>query len=92
MVYKAVYTNTAESDLRKIGSSNAKRVVKKVDEYVRTGNPLKYALKLKNTREDYYRFRVGDYRAIFGIDAQNGCVVILVVLRVAHRKEVYRKT
>ncbi len=32
-----------------------------------------------------YRFRVGDFRIIFDLDGDN-----LVILRVGHRREVYR--
>jgi len=39
---------------------------------------------------DTYRFRVGDYRVVFRLDPQNQQLVVLVVLRVRHRKEVYK--
>lgn len=38
--------------------------------------------------EDRYRLRVGDYRVVYEI--KKGCVVIYVV-RVGHRKDVYRR-
>ncbi len=38
--------------------------------------------------EDYYRIRVGDYRIIYqAVDK----VLIVYVIRVAHRKDVYRR-
>jgi mRNA interferase RelE/StbE len=33
-----------------------------------------------------YRFRIGDYRVIFDIEGDE-----IVVLRVGHRKEIYRR-
>jgi mRNA interferase RelE/StbE len=32
-----------------------------------------------------YRFRIGDYRVIFDVEGAN-----LIVLRVGHRREIYR--
>jgi mRNA interferase RelE/StbE len=33
-----------------------------------------------------YRFRIGDYRVIFDLEGND-----VIVLRVGHRKEIYRK-
>jgi mRNA interferase RelE/StbE len=32
-----------------------------------------------------YRFRIGDYRAIFDIDGEN-----IVILRIGHRRDIYK--
>lgn len=49
-------------------------------------NPFKYSEKLTNSAIGTYRFRVGDYMVIFDIENNN-----IVILRVGHRKEIYRK-
>lgn len=36
-----------------------------------------------------YRFRVGDYRAVFRMDPQTENYVISVILSIAHRKDIY---
>ncbi len=54
-------------------------------------NPFVKAKKLIGVEIDTYRFRIGDYRAIFKKDPISDRFVILVILKVAHRKEVYRK-
>ncbi|MEK7102456.1 MAG: type II toxin-antitoxin system RelE/ParE family toxin [Patescibacteria group bacterium] len=36
-----------------------------------------------------YRFRIGDYRVVFTANKE-GNLVILLILRIAHRREVYR--
>jgi len=48
--------------------------------------PLKYASKLTDAALGTYRFRIGDYRVIFDIEDKE-----IVVLRVGHRRDVYRK-
>ena len=45
--------------------------------------------KLKSVHEEF-RYRIGNYRAIFRKDDQ-GNFVFLVILKVGHRKEVYKK-
>ncbi len=48
-----------------------------------------FAKKLKGFKIATYRFRVGVYRVIFRKDQKTKRLVILTVLRVAHRREVY---
>jgi len=47
---------------------------------------LKHASKLTDPALGTYRFRIGDYRVIFDIEEKE-----IVVLRVGHRKDIYRK-
>jgi mRNA interferase RelE/StbE len=42
---------------------------------------------LRGEFKDHYRVRVGDYRIIYLIQDQ---ALIIVVVRIGHRKEVYR--
>lgn len=90
MVYKLVYTKTAEKDLDQIDRSQAVKILKKVNEYMGMRDPLLKAKKLKGFDVDTYRYRVGDYRVVFRLDKNSGEIVILVVLKIAHRKEVYK--
>jgi len=48
--------------------------------------PLRYAEKLTDPRLGTYRFRIGVYRVIFDIEGNN-----IVILRVGHRKNIYRR-
>lgn len=90
MVYSLVYTNQAEKDLDRIDKVMAVRILKKMDSFVKLSNPLVKAKQLTGFDIPTYRFRVGDYRIVFRKDIKTNCLVILVVLSVAHRKEVYR--
>ncbi|MGM0466447.1 MAG: type II toxin-antitoxin system RelE family toxin [Acidobacteriota bacterium] len=42
--------------------------------------------KLKGTKENYYRLRVGNYRVIFKKEEER---LIIIIVRIGHRKEVY---
>lgn len=90
MVYKLFYTNQAEKDLARMDKSLAVRILKKVDYFAALPNPLVKAGQLTGFDMPTYRFRIGDYRVVFRKDQKNNCLVILVILKVAHRKEVYK--
>jgi len=49
-------------------------------------DPLRNAERLTNSSLGSYRFRVGDYRIVFDIEKDK-----IVVLRVGHRRDIYRK-
>lgn len=86
---KVIYSKDAEKDLCALDPSVAKKVIKKVKDFTDQDNPLLFAKPLTANLSGLYRFRVGDYRVIFSIE-KDGSVTVLTVLRIAHRKDVYR--
>ena len=84
MRYNLVYTKRAVRDIKKLDNTIKKRVGTVLLKYKE--NPLDFAEALKNSDLGTYRFRIGDYRVIFDI-ARND----VVVLRVGHRREIYKK-
>lgn len=48
--------------------------------------PLKFAEKLSDPILGEYRFRIGDYRVIFDIEENE-----IIILRVGHRREIYKR-
>lgn len=89
MKYKPVYTKNAFSDLESLNKKDAKRILEKIAYFCGQSNPLKHAKKLKYPKFGTYRFRIGDYRAIFDVDSK-GQVQILLILTIKHRKDVYK--
>lgn len=88
MKYKLRITQKAKNDLISLEKDIQKRIAKKLKFFISTDNPLEYAKKLKDARLGTYRFRIGDYRAIFDIDSE-GNIIILIILRIKHRKNTY---
>ena len=82
-MFKIDFTQIALNDLKDIDRESKKRIMVKLKEY--TAEPLKYARKLTNPKIGNYRFRIGNYRVIFDIEGDN-----IVVLRVGHRKDIYK--
>jgi mRNA interferase RelE/StbE len=89
MTHKLVYTKKAFSDLASLNKKDAKRILEKISYFCRQSDPLKYAKKLKNLRFGTYRFRIGDYRAVFDVDSK-GRVHVLLILTIKHRKDIYK--
>lgn len=67
--------------------SAQKRIYKKLQFFLASRDPISFAKKLTGARNKF-RFRVGGYRIIFS-KQEDGRLVILLVLKVAHRKNVY---
>jgi len=88
MKYELKLTQKAKKEFLLLEKTTQKRIAQKLRFYISQDNPLHFAKKLKDTNLGTYRFRIGDYRAIFDID-DNGKIIILLVLRIKHRKEVY---
>lgn len=87
-MYEVIYTPLARSDLKSIDLKVSRRIISKIDFYSKSKDPLLFAKRLKNPTIGDFRFRIGDYRAIFDL-AKNNEIKILLILKVAHRKKVY---
>ena len=83
--YRVLFKPSADKALRKLPVSVQKRIVAAVDGLEDNPRPPD-AVKLTGER-DLWRIRVGDYRVIYSIDDKR---LIVLVVRIAHRKDVYR--
>ena len=84
MKYKLVYTNRANKDIQKLPPEVKKRIGKTLLRYEQ--DPHKYSETLRDSNLGTYRFRIGDYRVIFDLEGNE-----IVVLRLGHRRDIYRK-
>ncbi len=84
MLFKILYTKLAYKDIKKLDSVTKKRLKKRIEKNLPT--PLFNARKLTDPRIGTYRWRVGNYQVIFDIEGKT-----IVVLRVRHRKESYKR-
>lgn len=85
MSYNLIYTRRAEKDLRKLDPVIKKRLIGKAIIKLQD-NPLEHSEKLTDPKAGTYRFRAGDYRIIFDIAGND-----VVILRVGHRKDIYKR-
>ena len=84
MKYRLVYTHRAFRDIRRLEEKIKQRIGKALKRYGK--EPLKYASKLTDSKLGMYRFRIGDYRVIFDLEDDE-----IVILRVGHRRDIYKR-
>ena len=84
MEYEIIYTDRAVKDLARLDSAAKERIAETLERYAEA--PLKYAKKMVDPALGTYRFRIGDYRVIFDIEGNE-----VVVLRVGHRRGIFRR-
>ena len=85
MAYTFLFTSHAKQDIAQLDSVVQKRLSKKFANLAQSDDIGVHAKKLTNHRAGDYRIRIGDYRVICDIDAEE-----IIVLRIRHRREVYR--
>lgn len=76
----------AAREIDKLSPQVRDRILRKLKFYSSRENPLKYAEKIKDPGFGEYKFRIGDYRAIFDLEGSK-----ITILKVGHRKDIYRK-
>ncbi|MCL2843887.1 MAG: type II toxin-antitoxin system RelE/ParE family toxin [Chitinivibrionia bacterium] len=87
MVYKVVPSPKFEKDLKKIGKSNATEIIKWIEKNLEnTQNPREKGKQLKYDFQEYWRYRIGDFRLLVEIIDNK---LILSLITVAHRREIY---
>ena len=84
MSYTLVYTRRAEKDIKKLDPVTKSRIGKSLLKLEKT--PIHLSEKLSDPKTGTYRFRAGDYRVIFDIEDKD-----IVVLRIGHRREIYKR-
>jgi mRNA interferase RelE/StbE len=89
MTWKIEFIPEADKDLRSIDRSAVRRILRFLYDRIRPlDNPRKIGEALKGPEgEKYWKYRVGDYRIICQIKDRE---IIILVVKVGHRKEIYR--
>ncbi len=86
MVWRVELADTAVRQLSKIGTADARRIIKFLrDRLERSDNPRQLGKALKGS--NLWRYRVGDYRLIASIEDDQ---VRVLVVQIGHRRDVYR--
>ncbi len=85
--YRVELTKSAQKEYGCLPAAVQKRVVEALK--ILAQSPFTELLKIKKLKgaDSLYRIRFGDYRLVYEI-RQN--VLILLVIKIGHRKEVYR--
>ena len=79
------WKSSAKKELKKIDRNEILKILIEIEKLSKEPYPINYK-KLLGT-EHIYRIRIGNYRVIYSV--QNG-ELIIEIIRVRHRKEVYK--
>jgi mRNA interferase RelE/StbE len=86
MAYRIVLTPAARRQFRKLAPDVKKRLASMIDRLADEPRPPG-VVALSDTKHGY-RLRVGDYRVLYEVYEDR---LVLLVIRVGHRREVYRR-
>lgn len=86
MTYNVLFTRRADKDLARIAAADRGTIIRKAAALA--DNPRPAGVTKLAGADDLYRIRAGNCRIIFQIADR---IVTVTVVRVGHRKDVYRK-
>ena len=84
--YRVEFKRSAAKKKKKIPKSDQRRIRDSIDS-LSENLPDPATTKMKGDNP-FHRIRVGDYRIIYEI---HGDILVIMVLMIGHRKEVYRR-
>jgi mRNA interferase RelE/StbE len=84
--YRVEFKRSAAKALKKIPKSDQKQIRDRIDN-LSENLPDPATTKMKGDNP-FHRIRVGNYRIIYEI---HGDILLIMVLKIGHRKEVYRR-
>jgi mRNA interferase RelE/StbE len=83
LAYNILYKKSVQRDLKKLGKTEARRILDQLETEL-SKKPDSYPI-LKGEFAGLRKYRLGDYRIIYALMDED-----VVVLRIGHRKDVYR--
>ena len=84
--YTIEYKKSVEKELRKLPSTQLKGIVTKIRALATDPHP-EGSVKLRGS-SDLFRIRHADYRIIYQVQDKK---LVLLVIKIGHRREVYRE-
>jgi mRNA interferase RelE/StbE len=86
VTYQIEWKPSALHELKRLDRQMIGRIIKGVESL--STNPFPPGIKKLHGSEHTYRLRIGDYRVIYEVFTSH---LVVEVVRVRHRKDVYRK-
>lgn len=86
MAYEVIVKPSAAKAIRKLDRTTQRRIVRLLEHLAEHPRP-EGVVKMQG-EENLWRLRIGDYRLIYEVHDDR---LVVLVLRVGHRRDVYRK-
>ncbi|MGE4344133.1 MAG: type II toxin-antitoxin system RelE/ParE family toxin [Geoalkalibacter sp.] len=88
MTWRVEIQEQALDDLRRLDPQARRRILKYFRERLESSeNPRQLGKPLVGDRSGFWRYRIGDYRAICHLEDQ---VLTVLVVEIGHRKNIYK--
>jgi len=88
LAWQIEFDSEAEDDLKKIDREMQRRIMRYLRERIATGkDPRRFGAPLRRELSGLWKYRLGDYRIICRIEDKR---VVVYVIRVGHRKDIYK--
>ncbi len=89
MAWKIEFEPIARRELEKLDKPVSRRILKFLHERLaKLDDPRTLGSKLQGALSEFWRYRIGDYRLICSLENDR---LVVVVLRIGHRREVYKR-
>jgi mRNA interferase RelE/StbE len=86
-VWRIEFDSRAQRELEKLGTTTARRILRFLHQRVANSeDPTQFGKALTGPYAGLWRYRVSDWRIIARLEKQR---LVVLVLRVGHRREVY---
>ena len=83
--YELVFRKSVATDLRQLPKADVRRIMQRIRSLADDPRPPGCE---KLSSQERYRVRQGNYRIVYEIDDEK---LIVLVVRIAHRRDVYRR-
>ena len=89
MAWRIEFDPAAAKELNRLGAPHSQRIVKFLSTRIaKADDPRSIGEALKGRLGELWKYRIGDYRIIADIRDK---VLIILVVRIGHRREVYKR-
>jgi mRNA interferase RelE/StbE len=85
MRYRVEFTASAVREFKALERSVQRRIATRINQLAE--NPFPPDVKKLHGAADHYRIRAGEYRVIYRVEGRR---VAVVVVKIGHRRDVYR--
>jgi len=88
LAWRIEFVPAAAKELKKLGKTEAARIIRTLETRIAAlDDPRQLGSALSAELGGLWRWRIGDYRVVARIEDER---ITILVVRVAHRREVYR--
>jgi mRNA interferase RelE/StbE len=85
--WQFVFSDTAEKQFSKFDKPIQKQIISGIEKIVSSPNPKSLSTQLKGTKQQFFRFRIGDYRIIVRFKDKE---LVILALKIGHRRLIYK--